>query len=173
MKIYPHELAAQYLAAIGVSYDAIYNDDDGIKRAQLNILSGAFFYRELKKNAYKTIHRLHASANRKNLDFAANLKNTLEGTVSAGLMETLDSSIPVAEQKKIMGTWLPSSADEQDPFHALNYGKTMSLYEARKRGLGTRWGCQCGFEVKQPNGVKSLDNFTKSIMSNKTEGLKP
>lgn len=167
MKIFPHELAAQYLAFIGVNYAKIYNDENGMTRAQLNILSGAKFFKDIKGNAYKTIHRLHASANRKNIDFGANLKNTLEGTVSAGIMEAIDNNIPESEQKKIIGTWLPSSADEQDPFHALNYGKTMSLYDARKKGLGTRWGCQCGFEVKTPSGVKKMNQFTHSLLKPK------
>lgn len=167
MKFYPAELASRYLALIGVNYESIYNDDNGMTRAQLSILSGARFFKDIKGNAYKTIHRLHASANRKNIDFGANLKNTLEGTVSAGIMEKLDDTLTAAEQKKIIIKWLPSSADEQDPFHALNYGKTMTLYDARKKGLGTRYGCQCGFEVVSRTDAKQLTNFTDSILKNK------
>lgn len=45
-------------------------------------------------------------------------------------------------------TWLPSDADEPDPEHQLNYGKTFVIgamdYEGRE--LGTN-GCRCGMEI--------------------------
>lgn len=42
--------------------------------------------------------------------------------------------------------WLPSCAEEIDPHHALNYGKTMTISQARAKGLG-KGRCQCSFEV--------------------------
>ena len=40
--------------------------------------------------------------------------------------------------------WLPSSSEEADPFHGLNYGKEVTLKSALKSGLGVSYGCKCG-----------------------------
>lgn len=42
-------------------------------------------------------------------------------------------------------TWLPSSADEPDPEHQLNYGKVFVIGEGEQPG--DRYGCQCGMEI--------------------------
>ncbi len=46
-------------------------------------------------------------------------------------------------------TWLPSSADEPDPEHQLNYGETFLISEGDANGEipGERYGCQCGMEI--------------------------
>lgn len=41
--------------------------------------------------------------------------------------------------------WLPSSAEEPDPEHQLNYGKTFVIGEGEMPGQ--RPGCQCGMEI--------------------------
>lgn len=41
--------------------------------------------------------------------------------------------------------WLPSDADEPDPEHQLNYGKTFVLGEGEMPG--ERYGCRCGMEI--------------------------
>jgi hypothetical protein len=41
--------------------------------------------------------------------------------------------------------WIPSDAEEQDPVHALNYGKTFVVGEGEQPG--ERWGCRCGMEI--------------------------
>lgn len=41
--------------------------------------------------------------------------------------------------------WLPSDADEPDPEHQLNYGKTFQVGEGEMPG--DRFGCRCGMEI--------------------------
>jgi hypothetical protein len=41
--------------------------------------------------------------------------------------------------------WIPSDAEEQDPEHALNYGKTFIVGEGEMPG--ERLGCRCGMEI--------------------------
>lgn len=41
--------------------------------------------------------------------------------------------------------WLPSDADEPDPEHQLNYGKTFRVGEGEMPG--ERYGCRCGMEI--------------------------
>lgn len=43
-------------------------------------------------------------------------------------------------------TWLPSSADEPDPEHQLNYGKVFQIGVGEMPG--DRYGCQCGMEIQ-------------------------
>jgi hypothetical protein len=47
--------------------------------------------------------------------------------------------------------WLPSDADEPDPEHQLNYGKTFQIGVGEMPG--ERYGCKCGMNilVKQTN----------------------
>lgn len=42
-------------------------------------------------------------------------------------------------------TWLPSSAEEPDPEHQLNYGKVFTIGDGEQPG--ERYGCQCGMEI--------------------------
>lgn len=41
--------------------------------------------------------------------------------------------------------WLPSDADEPDPEHQLNYGKTFQIGDGEMPG--DRYGCRCGMEI--------------------------
>lgn len=54
-------------------------------------------------------------------------------------------------QEKYRGArarWLPSSADEPDPEHQLNYGKEYEIGEGiNGEEPGDRFGCQCGVEI--------------------------
>lgn len=45
--------------------------------------------------------------------------------------------------------WLPSSANEPDPEHQLNYGKRFQLGKGDRNGddPGDRFGCQCGMRI--------------------------
>lgn len=63
---------------------------------------------------------------------------------------TFESTQKVKEN--YLGTryvWLPSSANEADPLHQLNYGKTFTLGEGDDNGEdpGDRYGCQCGMRI--------------------------
>ena len=153
-KIYPTEVAAQYLALLGVNFDDVYNEKGGRTQTQLSILLGApFMGKELAANSYKTIKTFNDSTFAKaeentqsdvneHYDFAANIENTLTGTISTALMADM-----VEQNPDQLIKWLPSSADEQDVKHATYYGKTMTIKVAEDRGLATRYGCQCGMEL--------------------------
>ncbi len=41
--------------------------------------------------------------------------------------------------------WLPSDADEPDPEHQLNYGKTFQIGDGEMPG--ERYGCRCGMNI--------------------------
>lgn len=41
--------------------------------------------------------------------------------------------------------WLPSDADEPDPEHQLNYGKTFQIGDGEMPG--DRFGCRCGMRI--------------------------
>lgn len=51
-------------------------------------------------------------------------------------------------------TWLPSTANEPDPLHQLNYGKTFQLGVGE--APGDRYGCQCGMEIHVKESQLSL-----------------
>lgn len=47
-----------------------------------------------------------------------------------------------------MARWLPSDAEEPDPEHQLNYGKTYVVGEGiNGEEPGDRYGCRCGVEI--------------------------
>lgn len=50
--------------------------------------------------------------------------------------------------------WLPSDAEEPDPEHQLNYGKTFRIGEGEMPG--DRWGCRCGMEILVPDKTLQL-----------------
>lgn len=50
--------------------------------------------------------------------------------------------------------WLPSEADEPDPEHQLNYGKTFQIGDGEMPG--DRYGCQCGMEILTEDTVLEL-----------------
>jgi hypothetical protein len=149
-EFYPYVIATQFLNYIGLDIASIYNDRGGIQRQQLKVLNSMDSLSKIKSNAYQTIHRLEKSKNKSSLDFTKNLQNVVGGTATAGVMATLDA-LPHHTKKDIMIKWLPSSADEHDIVHGLNYGETMSLETALHKKLGTRYGCKCGFEVVKGN----------------------
>lgn len=72
------------------------------------------------------------------------------------LLQRVSNQVTYQVAKKIQdvyaGTkyvWLPSSAEEPDPLHQLNYGKTFVLGEGDDNGEdpGQRYGCQCGMRI--------------------------
>jgi hypothetical protein len=149
LEINPWELAEQYLLSLGIDWDDLYNDRGGIRREQLTIMQNAPFFSDLIiANTRQTINRLEKSANKKNINFAANVMNTMIGTVATGITETIHQETP----PETLIIWTASFADEIDPLHAVNYGRTMTLKTAQKKELGTRYGCKCGmaFPVTDP-----------------------
>lgn len=142
----PEQIAIEILEGAGFDFDELMNDKYGLIKGQLSIFSKFSPASNLRKNAYKTINRLKASPNKPNLNFKANVKNTLVGTIKAAMMESFND-LSDAEQGEIVIKWQPSSAEEPRSKHMLNYGKVMTMREALRRGLGQEYGCQCGFTV--------------------------
>ena len=165
-EFYPHQISEQYLLDLGVDFENVVNDSGGILRQQLTILSSAPFFKAIiKKNAYLTIARLNKSKNLKNIDVNKNVKNTLVGTVSGALMDYIDQDATQEVKKGTIIKWLPSSANEADPFHALQYGKTMTIEAAISKGLGVRYNCQCGMRIVSEPTEKSINTVQKLIES--------
>lgn len=160
MVVEPYEFALDLLMWLGIDFNAIYNGRGGMHRAQLATIVKLNAVSDAQVNAYKTIKRLHASPNAKNLNFAGNLKNTLTGTLKTALMDTFDD-MPIKDKRAITIRWLPSSAHEHRAVHALNYGKTMTMDVAIKKGLGVDYGCQCSFEVI--SGEKVVEKHMKKF----------
>lgn len=171
----PHDLAIAIIDKSKINENAeIYNEDGGIVRAQLTAITaisniiGTYKDDEgntttLKNNAYKTIHRLEHSKNKDKIDFDKNLINTLTGTISSALMNSLKNS---EEAKVTMIKWMPSTAKIEDLFHALNYGKIMTMKEAISKGLGVRYNCQCGMLIlknKDSMKIESKLNIKKLL----------
>jgi hypothetical protein len=50
--------------------------------------------------------------------------------------------------------WLPSDAEEPDPEHQLNYGKTFQIGAGEMPG--DRYGCRCGMEILVPESRLDL-----------------
>ncbi|MDG3034186.1 hypothetical protein P7245_22425 [Vibrio parahaemolyticus] len=162
--IEPSEIALQLLEWLGIDFDAVYNSRGGIRRQQLILLNKINQQTGAKTNIYKTIHRLEASKNPQNIQWAKNVKNVLVGTVQASLMEKFEN-LSDEEKKKTKIKWIPSSARRPDLVHATYYGKVMTLGIALKRGLGLRYGCQCGFEVlaNEETAKKIVEQFKKEV----------
>ena len=52
--------------------------------------------------------------------------------------------------------WLPSSANEPDPEHQLNYGQVFRIGDGEMPG--DRYGCQCGMEILTDGKTLDLNN---------------
>ena len=159
MEIFPHLLALQFLIKNGIKFNQVYNDKGGIKRNQLTALALLpKFSQSVRQNSYLTINRLELSKNKKQVDFTANIKNTMVGTVSGAICDDI-YSLPDDTLIK----WLPSSAHEHDPEHALHYGQVMTLKKAKKLGLGVRYGCQCGMRILDKKVAEKARNITRKL----------
>ncbi len=144
MYIYPYTMAENLIEWFGIDFDDFYNDDGGIKREQLKIINRYSVLTGAKSNAYQTISRLERSKNKDNIDFAKNIKNTITGTLSSEIIQSIANS---KYADKIIIEWQPSSAEEERATHALHYGQKMTIKKAVKLGLAVEYNCQCGIKV--------------------------
>lgn len=160
--VFPWELAIFLLNKSGIDLSAVYNDRGGMQRDQLKVISKYKILTGAKSNAYKTIQRLESSKNKANINFEANIKNTMVRTLSYELMNSLVES---KGHDEVMIKWLPSEAAEHRIMHALQYGKTMSLKRARDLGLGIEPNCQCGMQII--SGHKHIKSFIDKIEKGK------
>ncbi len=144
MYLYPYTMAENLLDWFGIDFERIYNERGGMQREQLKLINKYSILMGAKSNAYMTIKRLEKSKNRSNLDFAANIKNTMTGTLSGEIVQTLVKSEHADE---MIIEWQPSSAEEERATHALHYGQRMTIKQAEKLGLGVEYNCQCGMKL--------------------------
>lgn len=143
MYIYPYSMSEKLLDWFNIDFDRIYNEQGGMQREQLKLINKYSILSEAKSNAYTTIKRLEKSKNKQNIDFAANVKNTMVGTLSSEITKTLAISKHADE---IIIEWQPSSAEEERATHALHYGQRMTIKQAERLGLGVEYNCQCGMK---------------------------
>ncbi|TVO35076.1 hypothetical protein [Vibrio algivorus] len=144
MYIYPYSMSEKLLDWFNIDFDRIYNEQGGMQREQLKLINKYSILTDAKSNAYITIKRLEKSSNKANIDFAANVKNTMVGTLSSEITKTLATSEYADE---IIIEWQPSSAEEERATHALHYGQRMTIKQAEKLGLGVEYNCQCGMKL--------------------------
>ena len=153
MKFYPHLIALEILFLLNIDTNELYEEETETftDKAVLLFASAGTLGLFLKKNARLTLARLKSSKNPA-IRYARNLELTLSGSLSSAIMEKVESEF---DGSSVLIKWITSSAHDQDPFHSLQYGKVMTLKQAKSLGLGIRFGCQCGFEfVKKSNDMK-------------------
>lgn len=156
----PWALAKKLLIALGFDFNDIYNDQGGIRRHQLKMLTKVNKLTGARDNAYQTINRLEKSKNKNNIDFDANLENTIVGTVSGSIMSGIDN-LPESDKKNIIVKIIPSESENRRHTHQLLYGKVMPIEEARRRGIGVDYGCKCGMRVM--SGGEIIEQQIKKI----------
>lgn len=156
-------MSEKLLDWFNIDFDRIYNEQGGMQREQLKLINKYSILSEAKSNAYMTIKRLEKSKNKQNIDFAANVKNTMVGTLSCEITKTLATSKHADE---IIIEWQPSSAEEERATHALHYGQRMTIKQAERLGLGVEYNCQCG--MKFINGQKYAQPIINKINRGKS-----
>lgn len=78
------------------------------------------------------------------VDEALNGKKLMVNRVESAIVHEISKDIK-SEFRGEFYIWLPSTADEPDPIHQLNYGKRFQL--GRQEDPGERYGCQCGMNI--------------------------
>lgn len=71
-------------------------------------------------------------------------KKLLVNRIQNAVVQEIAQSIK-DEYRGELYIWLPSDADEPDPEHQLNYGKTFVIGEGEMPG--DRYGCRCGMHI--------------------------
>ena len=164
MQFYPNSVALEILLLVGINQYELYDEaeEEFTEKAALIFAFTGALGLFLKSNAAKTITRLRASKNPA-IKFGRNLELALVGSLSTAIMEHLSADFENEKDKSPLVRWIASSARDPDPFHAVQYGKVMSLRRARTLGLGTRYGCQCGFEFVHPKNKRALTAFRERL----------
>lgn len=164
----PNEMA--FAALLDVDFDieslVVYRNliPIGFNRKEIKKLRSLPNSDEVIENMTTTFRRLVKNRlDGGNPDFKANLKNTIGGTITTHIIDQFSEE----DAKRIQIKWIPSSAENADPYHMRFYGKTMSLYRARHLGLGNSkyasqrgYGCQCGCQIiSNINLVKKRNDY--------------
>ncbi|ALR91304.1 hypothetical protein [Vibrio alginolyticus] len=163
MYLYPYTMAENLLEWFGIDFERIYNERGGMQREQLKLINKYSILMGAKSNAYMTIKRLEKSKNKSNLDFAANIQNTMTGTLSSEIVQTLAKSEHADE---MIIEWQPSSSKHERRTHALHYGQRMTIKQAERLGLGVEYNCQCG--MKLISGQKHAQQIVNKINRGKS-----
>lgn len=125
--------------------------DVTLKRTALSFIDDADFIskRNVSKVALKTIRSYE-----KRIENDPDQKDAIKGD-PALLINRVQNEVVFQVSNEIKErysgeyyVWLPSDADEPDPEHQLNYGKTFKIGEGEQPG--DRYGCRCGMEILVP-----------------------
>ncbi len=95
------------------------------------------------------------------LENALNEKKLLVNRVQNAVVFEIGSELKETYKGEFY-IWLPSSANEPDPLHQLNYGQKFQIGVGE--APGDRFGCQCGMEILTEQDLEDEqenDNVTK------------
>lgn len=109
-------------------------DKEAVVDTALNVVAS---YRQRLKELDPTDARLEKQAITKDPKL---LVNRVQNAVVFQISEKIKENYAGQRYK-----WLPSDANEQDPEHALNYGKIFVVGEGEMPG--ERYGCRCAIEI--------------------------
>ncbi len=154
IRFHPRELAEKLLPDKAVK--KLVTKRLTLNRATLNILSRADILTKptLEKVALKVI-KGYKAAYEDQRDSGATVAEATEEAVNEQklMLSRVQGAAAHEIAKEVKNqyhgefyTWLPSDANEPDPLHQLNYGKTFQIGVGE--APGDRYGCQCGMEIQ-------------------------
>jgi hypothetical protein len=115
--------------ALSFAEDIDFLDADAIQRVALKTIKG---YRERAKDDPEEQDVITSDP----VQLVQRVQNEVVFQISGEIKDQYSGEFYV---------WLPSSADEPDPEHQLNYGSTFQIGHGEMPG--ERYGCQCGMEI--------------------------
>jgi hypothetical protein len=128
----------------------IFDDMDFIDKKDIAdvALKAAKQYKEKYKGLIKEGESKSAALD-ETLNEKAMLVNRVQNTVIFNISQSIKENYSGEYYR-----WLPSSANEPDPLHQLNYGKTFQIGDGEQPG--ERFGCQCGMEILVPGDTLDI-----------------
>lgn len=123
-----------------------------LKRTALSYIDGIDFIdkKSVSKVALKTIKGYKSRVKASGEDIAEQIladPKQLIHRVQNEVIFQISQSIRKTYAEEF-ARWLPSDAEEPDPEHQLNYGKTFKISEGINGEIpGERIGCKCGMEI--------------------------
>lgn len=152
---YPHEFIEETLKNLGIDLNKILTSSGTIRKQQLKLFQQLSDQLGINIPLLDQLYELDGY--NKKLD-----KQVVEDSINASLItaemrlqntatwslmnSTIYNENIVGQNTKI--TWLPSDAEHARIEHGRHYGKTYTLAQAKKLGLGVDYGCRCGFKIK-------------------------
>jgi hypothetical protein len=131
------------------------NDRLNVNRAVLSMFDNMDFIskKEITRLALKTV-KTYRKKYQEEIDSGATHAEALDEALvdKALLVQRIENAVVYEISQGIRESyhgeryvWLPSSADDPDPEHQLNYGMEFTVGDGEMPG--ERWGCQCGMEI--------------------------